>query len=71
MATARGAQASFNTTIQLSSCSTTTLEEVAENAPDSLKFFQIYLSTISTVNEDLWTRVRDAGYKGLVLTTDS
>ena len=39
LATARAANAFNSTTLKLSSWSTTTLEEVAAQAPDSLKFF--------------------------------
>lgn len=71
LATARAANAYMNTPIKLSSWSTTALEEVAAQAPDSLKFFQIYLSKIPEVNKDLWTRVKNAGYKALHLTIDT
>ena len=50
LATARAANAYNATTLKLSSWSTTTLEEVAAQAPDSLKVFQIYLSKIPEVN---------------------
>lgn len=63
LATARAAQAYLNTSIKLSSWSTTPLEEVAAQAPDSLKFMQIYLSKIPEVNKDLFMRVKNAGYK--------
>lgn len=39
LATARAAQAYMNTSIKLSSWANTPLEEVAANAPDSLKFY--------------------------------
>ena len=71
LATARAANAYNATTLKLSSWSTTTLEEVAAQAPDSLKFFQIYLSKIPEVNQDLFDRVRGAGYKALHLTIDT
>ena len=71
LATARAANAYNATTLKLSSWSTTALEEVAAQAPDSLKFFQIYLSKIPEVNQDLFDRVRGAGYKALHLTIDT
>ena len=71
LATARAANAYLNTPIKLSSWSTTPLEEVAACAPDSLKFFQIYLSKIPEVNKDLWARVKNAGYKALHVTIDT
>ena len=71
LATARAANAYLNTPIKLSSWATTPLEDVASQAPDSLKFFQIYLSKVPEVNKDLWTRVKNAGYKALHLTIDT
>ncbi len=50
LATARAAQSYLNTTLKLSSWSTTPLEAVAAEAPDCLKFFQIYLSKVPEVN---------------------
>lgn len=61
----------MNTTLKLSSWSTTPLEQVAAEAPDSLKFFQIYLSKVAEVNQDLFARVKRAGYKAFHLTTDT
>lgn len=55
----------------LSSWSTTSLEEVANEAPDCFKMFQIYLSKIPDVNKDLWKRVKDSGYMALGLTVDT
>jgi len=71
LAMARGSEASNHTPFMLSSWSTTPLEDVAREAPNSLKLFQIYLSKIPDVNKDLWRRVKEAGYKGLGLTTDT
>ena len=70
LATARAANNS-GTPLKLSSWSTTTLEEVAAQAPHSLKAFQIYLSKIPEVNRDLWDRVKRAGFKSLHLTIDT
>ena len=50
LATARAANAYHKTPLKLSSWSNTALEEVAAAAPESLKFFQIYLSKIPQVN---------------------
>ncbi len=71
LATARAAQAYMNTSIKLSSWSTTPLEDVAAQAPDSLKFFQMYLSKIPEVNIDIYQRIKKAGYKAIHLTTDT
>lgn len=57
--------------MMLSNWATTKLETVAHHAPDNLKMFQIYMSKIPEVNEDLWGRVRDSGFKIMLLTTDT
>ncbi len=60
-----------NTPMMLSNWSSTVLEEVAAANPNSLKFFQIYMSKVTEVNVDLWKRVREAGFKVMMLTTDT
>jgi len=69
-ATARAANTSA-TPFMLSSWSNTPLEVVANECPNSLKMFQIYMSKVPEVNEDLWKRVRESGYKIMFLTTDT
>ena len=69
VATARAANTS-STPLMLSSWSNTPLEVVASECPNSLKMFQIYMSKVPEVNEDLWKRVRESGYKIMFLTTD-
>lgn len=70
VATAKAANNS-KTGLMLSSWSTTPLEEVADQCPDVLKMFQVYMSKVPGVNEDLWSRVRNSGYKIMALTTDT
>lgn len=55
----------------LSSNSNTLIEEVAKCNPNEDKYFQIYVSKVLEVNLDIWKRVKDAGYKGFVLTCDT
>ena len=45
VATARAANSVLQTPLLLSNWATTSVEEVGQNAPDSLKMFQIYMST--------------------------
>ncbi|CDW90415.1 hydroxyacid oxidase 1 [Stylonychia lemnae] len=71
LAMARGAQAFNHTTFMLSSWSNVPLEDVAQQAPDCFKMFQIYLSKIPDVNKDLWIRVKNSGFTALGLTTDT
>jgi len=55
----------------LSSWASTTVEDVASQAPNSVKMFQIYLSKIPEVNADLWKRVRESGFTCMALTVDT
>uniref|UniRef100_T1GK85 (S)-2-hydroxy-acid oxidase n=1 Tax=Megaselia scalaris TaxID=36166 RepID=T1GK85_MEGSC len=54
----------------LSSASTTSLEEVAEKAPDTYKWFHLYIFKDRNITENLVRRAEKAGYKALVLTVD-
>lgn len=69
-ATAKAAHAT-NTPMMLSNWASTSLETVAGHCPDNLKLFQIYMSKLPEVNEDLWKRVRESGFKVMLLTTDT
>lgn len=69
-ATARAANTS-STPIMLSNWANTPLEVFASSCPNSLKMFQIYMSKVPEVNEDLWKRVRESGFKIMFLTTDT
>ena len=69
-ATARAANTS-STPIMMSNWANTPLEEFASSCPKSLKMFQIYMSKVPEVNEDLWKRVRESGFKIMFLTTDT
>ncbi len=69
-AAARGAAAA-GTLLVLSHHSTRTLEEVAEGAPGSPRWFQLYATTDHAHCEDLLRRAASAGYSAIVLTVDS
>lgn len=69
VATARGAGKSGSIFI-LSSLSQTLLEDVAKGAPDTEKWFQMYLNKNQTINSMFIDRAEKAGYKAIVLTLD-
>uniref|UniRef100_R4G4U1 (S)-2-hydroxy-acid oxidase n=1 Tax=Rhodnius prolixus TaxID=13249 RepID=R4G4U1_RHOPR len=55
----------------LSTLSTTSLEEVAECAPDTIKWFQLYIYYYRDATKALIKRAENAGYKALVVTVDT
>jgi L-lactate dehydrogenase (cytochrome) len=55
----------------LSTMGTTTIEEVAEDAPHARKWFQLYLWRDRAPAKDLVQRAADAGYDTLMLTVDT
>ncbi|KAK7590190.1 hypothetical protein V9T40_001803 [Parthenolecanium corni] len=55
----------------LSTLSTTSLEEVARGAPNTVKWFQLYIYKDRKETEKLVKRAESAGYKALVLTVDA
>lgn len=69
IATARGAGKSGSIFI-LSSLSQTLLEDVAQGAPETEKWFQMYLNKNQTINSMFIDRAEKAGYKAIVLTLD-
>ena len=71
VAMARAANKIMQTPLLLSNWATSSVEEVGAAAPDSLKLFQIYMSKDATVNDDLWRRCRENGFKAMCLTTDT
>ncbi|CAD7088336.1 unnamed protein product [Hermetia illucens] len=54
----------------LSTVSTTSLEEVAEAAPNTTKWFQLYIYKDQSLTESLVRRAENVGYKAIVLTAD-
>jgi len=69
-ATVRAA-ASMNTLMTLSSLATSTLEEVAQAAPDSMRWFQLYITKDRELTRSLVSRAEKSGYRALVLTVDA
>ena len=55
----------------LSTLGTTSIERVAEAAPNARKWFQLYVQKDRSVGEELMTRATDAGYEALILTVDA
>uniref|UniRef100_A0A7R9UGG8 FMN hydroxy acid dehydrogenase domain-containing protein n=1 Tax=Pinguiococcus pyrenoidosus TaxID=172671 RepID=A0A7R9UGG8_9STRA len=69
-ATARAARKK-GALMTLSSWSTLSLEEVAEEAPDSFRWFQLYVYKDRDVTLDLVRRAERNGYKALAVTVDT
>ncbi|XP_037948816.1 peroxisomal (S)-2-hydroxy-acid oxidase GLO5 [Teleopsis dalmanni] len=55
----------------LSTLSTTSIEEVATAAPNTCKWFQLYVYKDRSLTEQLVRRAEKAGFKALVLTIDA
>lgn len=55
----------------LSTLSTTSIEEVAENTPNTTKWFQLYIYRDREITKNLVQRAEKAGFKALVLTVDT
>ena len=68
---ARAANSVLQTPLLLSSWATSSIEEIGQSAPDSLKMFQIYMSKSETVNADIWRRCRENGFRAMCLTSDT
>ncbi|XP_077997307.1 2-Hydroxyacid oxidase 2-like [Glandiceps talaboti] len=61
---------SMGTCMTLSTNSNCTLEEVSQAAPNTLKWFQLYVWKRRHATEELVRRVENAGFKALVFTVD-
>jgi len=55
----------------VSTMATCTLEDIAQAAPEGLRWFQLYAFKDRAINRDLIRRAEEAGYKALVLTVDT
>lgn len=55
----------------LSTLSTSSMEEVGEKAPDTQKWFQVYIYKDREMTRKLVERAEKAGFKALVLTVDA
>lgn len=69
-ATARACR-SLGTGMMLSSWATSTIEEVAQAAPDGLHWMQLYIYKDREVTRSLVQRAERAGYKGIFVTVDT
>jgi len=58
-------------TFTLSTMGTTSIEQVAQEAPAARRWFQLYLWRDRAAGKDLVERARAAGYEALVLTVDT
>ncbi|MGH0156652.1 UNVERIFIED_CONTAM: hypothetical protein FKN15_051451 [Acipenser sinensis] len=62
---------SAGTGMMLSSWATSSIEEVAESAPDSLRWLQLYIYKDRELTKSLVLRAERAGYKGIFVTVDT
>ena len=69
-AAARAAQRA-GITFALSTMGTTSIEDVAAEAPEARKWFQLYVWRDRDAGKDLLERARAAGYEALLLTVDT
>ncbi len=68
--TAAGAS-DLDVPLTLSSLSSTTMEDVAEEMGDTPKMFQFYWSSDKAIAKSFLTRAEDAGYDAIVVTVDA
>lgn len=61
----------LNTIYTMSTLATTSMEEIAEQAPHTKRFFQLYIYQDRKLTELLVRRAEKAGFKALVLTVDA
>lgn len=60
-----------NTIYTMSTLSTTSIEDIGKHAPDTIKFFQLYIYRDRELTKKLVRRAENAGFKALVLTVDA
>lgn len=70
VATARGALAA-GIGFTLSTIATSSLEEIADGAPNVLRFFQLYIYRQRDITVQLIRRAEENGFKALLLTVDT
>lgn len=61
----------INTIYTMSTLSTSSIEEVADAAPNAKKWFQLYIYKDRELSKHLVRRAEAAGFKALVLTIDA
>lgn len=55
----------------LSTIATSSIEEVAQNAPDTIKWFQLYVYKNREITKSLIQRAETNGFRAIVLTVDA
>ncbi|KAL5288796.1 HAO1.2 family protein [Megaselia abdita] len=61
---------SFGGIYIMSTVATTSIEELAQNAPNTRKWFQLYPYATKGISESLIKRAENAGFEALVITVD-
>lgn len=61
----------MGTGMMLSSWATTSIEEVAQAAPEAVRWLQLYIYKDREVTRSLVQRAEKCGYKGIFLTVDT
>lgn len=61
----------MNTVYIMSTVATTSVEDVATHAPDTIKFLQLYVYKNRAMSERLVRRAETCGFKAIVLTVDA
>lgn len=61
----------MNTVYTMSTISTSSIEEVAAIAPDTNKWFQLYVYKDREITEAMIRRAERNGYKAILLTVDA
>ena len=60
-----------DTCFTLSTIATSSIEEIATNVPDVLRFFQLYIYKERDTTLQLLHRAEACGYKAIILTVDT
>lgn len=61
----------MNTIYTMSTLSTSSIEEVATAAPNTIKWFQLYIYKDREITKSLIRRAECNGFKAIVLTVDA
>lgn len=61
----------MNTGFCLSTIATSSIEEIAQGAPDVLRFFQLYIYKQKEITLSLLHRVEKSGFNAILLTVDT
>jgi (S)-2-hydroxy-acid oxidase len=61
----------MNTIYIMSTTATSSVEEVAQVAPNGINWFQLYIPHDRSLAEDMIRRAQEAGFKAIVLTIDT